>query len=285
MPHQGPTRVLKPLLKQGVKTVLRAAGRPVRRPDARILTYHSIGNRRHDMTVSEEAFAEQMAWLRDSVSIGDLDDVVTRGHGVAVTFDDGFHDNLTVAGPILARHDIHAHLFMVAGRAGGLLPDEPDPEHGVLMTWDTLREWCAAGHGVGAHTMNHARLSRISPAEQAREIGESRKVLEDHLGTPVLTFAYPYGSRWDYTADSVDAVRRAGFAHAFSNRYGVVSEVDAPFEIRRIWIDASDTMDMFIAKVTGRLDRLVLLEHPAGMALRRVLNRVSKRRPPFDGVD
>lgn len=266
----------KQRVKHRVKQALAAIGSPSTTPDARILTYHSIGDRRHDMTVSAEAFDQQMAWLVNNTAIRPLAKVTGGAPGVAITFDDGFRDNLELAAPILARHAITAHLFMVAGRPGGTLPDEPDRERGQLMNWDELRAWRDAGHGIGAHTLNHARLSHLSREEQEREILGSKTVLEDILAQPVDTFAYPYGSIRDYNAHSVELVKSVAFKSAFSNRYGVVKPMDQPFEIKRIWIDASDTISSFSAKVTGRLDALAWFDHPTGVFLRGQFNRARK---------
>lgn len=266
----------KRLIKHAVKRVIGTLGRADKNARPRILTYHSIGDRRHDMSVTRTAFADQMAWLADHAQVRPLEEVAEGKPGIAITFDDGFRDNLTTAAPILAAHGLQAHLFMVAERAGGFLPDEPDLDHGCLMTLEELRAWREAGHGVGAHTCNHVRLSTCTAEEQENEIRESRRILEDTLGAPVTTFAYPYGSAADYDTNSIQIVKNAGFVWAFSNRYGGVDARDKPYEIRRIWIDASDTMETFVHKVTGKLDGLALFDSRIGLLARRTLNRLAR---------
>ncbi|MFQ5936744.1 MAG: polysaccharide deacetylase family protein [Acidiferrobacterales bacterium] len=64
---------------------------------------------------------------------------------------------------------------------------------------------------VGAHTVNHLELP-AQPAEvQREEIRQSKSALEQRLGHPVKSFAYPYGF---YSEESVTAVREAGFEYA-----------------------------------------------------------------------
>jgi peptidoglycan/xylan/chitin deacetylase (PgdA/CDA1 family) len=58
--------------------------------------------------------------------------------------------------------------------------------------------------------------------EQQEEIQKSKHCLENILGRPVTTFAYPYGGRSHYTAETVAAVREAGFDTACSNFEGAV---------------------------------------------------------------
>jgi peptidoglycan/xylan/chitin deacetylase (PgdA/CDA1 family) len=66
---------------------------------------------------------------------------------------------------------------------------------------------------VGAHTVNHPALSAQPIDVQRDEIRTSRIDLERRLGSPVKSFAYPYGL---YTDQTVQAVREAGFESACS---------------------------------------------------------------------
>jgi peptidoglycan/xylan/chitin deacetylase (PgdA/CDA1 family) len=64
---------------------------------------------------------------------------------------------------------------------------------------------------IGAHSVNHAALSLQPASVQRAEIAGSRATLEEWLGHPISTFAYPYGLYSDVT---VAEVRRAGFERA-----------------------------------------------------------------------
>lgn len=227
------------------------------------------------MNVTPENFAEQMAWLAENVTVNDLEAAATAEPGVAVTLDDGYRDNLTNAAPTLLKYKVPAVVFIVAGKLGDTLVTDAEPWHGRLMTWDEARELSAMGIEIGGHTLTHPHLSRISSAEQRREIIDCCSRIADELGKPVRYFAYPYGTSADYNAESVQLVQEAGCSVACSNRYGYNIAGCDRFTLRRIWIDATDTMETFIAKVTGRLDVLCFLDSPAGMFARRMLNRVA----------
>jgi peptidoglycan/xylan/chitin deacetylase (PgdA/CDA1 family) len=104
---------------------------PGKRSRALVLVYHRVGERGVDpwhLTVEPEIFAGQMATLAHSwspLSLAELVEGLERRRlperAVAVTFDDGYADNLEVAAPILVEHGIPATLFVAPGLidAGG----------------------------------------------------------------------------------------------------------------------------------------------------------------------
>ncbi len=263
---------MKAAIKRALKRILPIVAAP-KPGGTRILTYHSVGERSHEMNVRTEDFAAQMLWLRDHAVVIPLEAAIDGQPGVALTFDDGFVDNLRNAAPILKAYEFPATVFMVAGRAGGYLDGEPDRERGRLMTWDELRELASLGIEIGAHTLHHPHLAELPAEAQREEIEGSKRLSEQQLGQPVRAFAYPYGSARDYNKDSLRLVQEAGFSHACSNRYGPHGAGDAPWDTRRIWIDATDSLESFADKVTGRLDALQYLDSPLGIRLRRLINR------------
>jgi len=89
---------------------------------------------------------------------------------------------------------------------------------------------------VGAHTVTHPVLSALPAVLQRIEIQKSRACLEEILGRPVTSFAYPYGSSLDYTAETVALVREAGFALACSNFAGVIWRRSDRFQLPRVLI-------------------------------------------------
>jgi peptidoglycan/xylan/chitin deacetylase (PgdA/CDA1 family) len=93
-----------------------------------ILLYHRIAHFDADpwsMCVTPECFSEQMEALRritQPFSLAELIDAQQAGEvpdrAVAVTFDDGYLDNLTNAKPILERYEIPATVFVCSGVVG-----------------------------------------------------------------------------------------------------------------------------------------------------------------------
>lgn len=85
---------------------------------------------------------------------------------------------------------------------------------------------------LGAHTMTHPYLNRLSIEKQEREIIGSRSILSEITGKPVRYFAYPGG---EYSEDTVELVKTAGYEAAFA----VIPQkkgIEMRFEIGRIGI-------------------------------------------------
>ena len=78
---------------------------------------------------------------------------------------------------------------------------------------------------IGAHTLTHPRLPKISPAEAEEEITGCKTALEDTTGKEVTTFCYPGGA---YNSAHVQMVKNAGYRYARTvSRYAFA--VNDPF--------------------------------------------------------
>ena len=111
-----------------------------------------------------------------------------------------------------------ARVAELAGRVDGDLPTD------LMLTSRQLVELHAAGIEIGAHTMTHPILARLSDDSAENEIRSSRERLESLIGAPVAGFAYPNGSPGiDYHRAHVDAVHRAGYSYAVTTAKGCAS--------------------------------------------------------------
>ncbi|PWH11786.1 MAG: hypothetical protein DDG60_16550 [Anaerolineae bacterium] len=125
---------------------------------------------------------------------------------------------------------------------------------GLYLTWEQIRTMHRQGIEFGSHTVSHPILTRISLEQVHRELTESRRTLEQEIGEPVVSLAYPNGQATDFSPAVVHAAQQAGFLLAFSllpgpTRYQTVRR--SPFTIRRIYIGNTDTLPRFAAKLSG----------------------------------
>jgi peptidoglycan/xylan/chitin deacetylase (PgdA/CDA1 family) len=311
------------------------------RPRGLVLLYHRVAELDSDpwaLATTPAHFAEHLEVLRSLahvVPLRDLTDAAARRklrHGsVAITFDDGYADNLHVAKPLLERHDAPATVFTATGALtnprlywwdeldrillqSATLPSSlrieiegvphewsleapsrgtehrPDPAwrtgHGVetarqrafLELWrrmqmlgidareavlDELTVWAGAGVNgqrsgtpmsstdlhrlsedglveVGAHTVSHPALARQPLHAQRQEIEQSKAVLEEVIGRPITSFAYPFGGPAECNEETARLVRAAGFERACTTSRSTVTSSSDPYLLPRIYMDDCD---------------------------------------------
>ncbi|MFI5397025.1 MAG: polysaccharide deacetylase family protein [Candidatus Binatia bacterium] len=170
-----------------------------------ILTYHSLDASGSVVSVTPNVFAGQMASIAELGYRGiALRDAVTHreAHGswpdtsVVLTFDDGYRNFCEHGLPVLVRNGFTATLFLASGHVGGENDwADPPPLLGKLplLSWNQARDLSAAGIEIGAHSKRHPDLRQLSPLEVEREIVGSRDEIANRIGSPVETFAYPFG--------------------------------------------------------------------------------------------
>jgi peptidoglycan/xylan/chitin deacetylase (PgdA/CDA1 family) len=116
----------------------------------------------------------------------------------------------------------------VAERSATCLPDD------LMMSSAQVKGLHRGGMQIGAHTVSHPILARLSRTAAEREIAQSKLALEALLGERVGQFAYPNGKPGvDYLDDSVDLVKRLGFDAAVSTRWGVSTRSSDRFQLPR----------------------------------------------------
>ncbi len=169
---------------------------------------------------------------------------------VILTFDDGYEDNHRLLFPLLKKYGAKAVIYLVADRDRNEW-DIPEGETPLpLMNAAQRRELLASGLvEFGAHTLTHPDLA-VLPAEQAgEEISRSKTELEETLGVPVRTFAYPYGR---LTAPVKELTRQAGFAYGIATDSGPLALHEDPFQVRRIVMFPNTNVRRFARKVSGK---------------------------------
>lgn len=92
-----------------------------------VLMYHRVAEEPYDpfgLAVRPDTFADQISSLQRHADVVPLSDVLraTRGPRVAVTFDDGYADNLHHALAVLEHNDVPATFFVTSGTIGSAGP-------------------------------------------------------------------------------------------------------------------------------------------------------------------
>ena len=170
-----------------------------------ILTYHSIDNSGSVISTSPERFKSQIQYLHDknfkTISLNEIatcihDKLTFPPNSLVITFDDGFKNFYSTAYPVLKEYGFTATVFLVPEYCGknnqwdGQLKEIPVLD---LLDWEEIREMADNGIDFGAHTMNHADLSKLSNDRAHEEIVSSKRIIQRNLKKDVQFFAYPYG--------------------------------------------------------------------------------------------
>ena len=131
--------------------------------------------------------------------------------------------------------------------------DLPRREVAQPMSWDEARELRDGGVELGAHTVRHPILSRLSREEQHREIVGSRDRLAEELGASPATFAMPNGSRRDFDDHTLQVLRDLDFLAACTTVRGSNTVGCELHTLRRVGI-GSDTSRVLAARLAGLFD-------------------------------
>jgi len=91
------------------------------------------------------------------------------------------------------------------------------------LSWDMLLEMRNSGlMTVGAHTVNHHALSKLTTDAARREVVQSCDVLAARTGETPRHFAYPYGDVLSASNREFAVSQELGFATAVTTRKGVL---------------------------------------------------------------
>lgn len=195
-----------------------------------ILTYHKLGPRPSrvrlkGLYLKQPLFAQQLAELRNAkIESNTLDNLARSntqtGSGVIITFDDAYQNVFKYGLEPLEDNHFTAIQFVVVNNIGKT--NDWDVACGEaeepLMDKEQIKDWLAAGHQIGSHTLTHAWLSKIPDVQAKEEIFQSKAKLEDMFGVPVDHFCYPYG---DWTLSILEYVKAAGYKTACTTRRGI----------------------------------------------------------------
>ena len=135
----------------------------------------------------------------------------------------------------------------IAQRSKSTLPDD------LMMTSEQVLALHRSGMQIGAHTVSHPILAKLTPDAARDEIARSKRCLESLLGDSVELFAYPNGKPGtDYTEASVDVVRELGFSSAVSTAVGAARGGSDLFQLPRFtpW---DRSRGRFAARMAGNL--------------------------------
>jgi peptidoglycan/xylan/chitin deacetylase (PgdA/CDA1 family) len=227
-------------------------------PVVTVLTYHTFdGPKKTPFTVSSARFEEQLRFIQTQripvIPLEQLVKYLREGgpipdRSVVITIDDGYKTAITKAWPLLHRFNFPFTLYVYTN-AISRIPS--------ALTWEDIAFLAKQGVDIQSHTLTHPLLTHPPYAMSKKEyvawldheLQASKKILENHLGKPVLALAYPFGG---YDEVVVDRVRTAGYTSATTCDDGNVTAGVDPLHINRRLVYRTTRPKMFVNYMTSQ---------------------------------
>ncbi|OGT36791.1 MAG: hypothetical protein A3F12_00725 [Gammaproteobacteria bacterium RIFCSPHIGHO2_12_FULL_38_14] len=237
-----------------------------------ILLYHSIGD--GPWAVSENAFRDQIEWLKNNCDILPIDDLLKSKNNknkpeVAITFDDGYASLYQTAFPILQSKNITATVYLSAGCISD--SDSKRQQSNQLLghylgetflIWDEVRLLEKNGWEIGSHGVNHIDLTMQSNATIKTELNLSKEKIENKLGKICRHFAYTFAK---HDKKIRNEVASAGYQYAAAAQHSRLKKNSDPFVLPRLNIDKNYTLEDFKNIVLGKWDFIGIVHYFKGL--------------------
>lgn len=123
--------------------------------------------------------------------------------------------------------------FWIERLIEALASDSRDLDPNLMLTWDDVKIMHQHGMSFGSHTVNHPILSRLTTGKARREIYDSKRIIEEKLGSTVTSFAYPGGKKEDFSEETKKIVGEAGYTCGLTAIFGANTIEQDSFELKR----------------------------------------------------
>lgn len=227
-----------------------------------ILGYHGLCSaagesgspaRERKYWVRDTEFRNQMECIRQRgisvVRISELCPPATDArttNRVALSFDDGLASQFERALPLLTEFAMSACFFVNTGTIG----------QSGFLTWTQIAEMQRAGMTFESHSHDHVYLSRLPQPAMERQLKESRRILEDHLGCAVRALSVPFG---DTNRRVVETALAAGYEAVCNSHFW-------PAQPGSVVLNRA-----VVCSTTGRKDYMRLITGDARIYLKQAL--------------
>ncbi len=232
----------------------------------RILMYHMVsphkkGAKFNKLRVTPENFEKQIKYLAQndwhSFKISELieqKDTLPQ-KSIAITFDDGYEDNYTIAFEILKKYNFKATIYLVVDRfnndwsihrkrsnLSGELKNEPK------LKDEEIKKMIESGLiEIAAHSMTHQNFIKLTMDKTLIEIEKSKNEIEKTFNIKCKSFAYPFGL---YKENDWKLAQKAGFNSAVTTKKGIDDLKKANlFLLKRVTISGNDNFFAFWLKL------------------------------------
>ena len=226
--------------------------RPVK--GLRILIYHSVYSESSSQdgtcpfSVSEDNFIKQLKVLKNDSHFNlvhfNSTDLDYSKMNIAITFDDGFLDNLTVASAHLEVAKIPYTVFVTS--------DNVFKQGDEFLNEEQLMRLSQLPHcQIGSHGKTHHQLDTLSPEKMYLELKDSKEVLEKIISKEIDTISYPHGA---YNSEVIEKATNLRYKFGATSFFKTNKNLNNSLELGRVVIMNRDSEQSFYEKVMGFWD-------------------------------
>lgn len=127
-----------------------------------------------------------------------------------------------------------------------LVLDEDAPQTYRPLTWAQARDMAASGLiEIGSHTHTHTIMTLLKEDDGRRELTQSKKLVEKHVGRPCDLFCYPNGDYDDFSSATSRLLKEAGYLCGLTTVAGFARPGDDPYAMLRFGTDDRDSFESF----------------------------------------
>ncbi len=137
---------------------------------------------------------------------------------IVLSFDDGYDHHFEVA-KTLKKYGFRGVFFVISEKIG---------TDGYLSK-EQIREMAFMGHEIGSHSATHPNMENLSEDSLRKEIGESKRKIEEVIGMKIISFCFPSGK---YDQRSFSVLEQEGYEFARTTHSGKIFYPNKKFELK-----------------------------------------------------
>lgn len=231
------------------------------------ICYHGVTERetRHPddqlgLHVRVDLFRAHLEYLQKHYRVISLNEYIKASrekqplpeYAAVITFDDGYRNFYTVAGPLLIERKLPAAMFLIVDRVrkngNAVAASWADTDDEQYMSWSEIKQLAEKGVEFGSHTCTHQKLTELSSAQVEAELRQSKEAITRELRLQDLPLAYPYG----FTNDAIASVAQSlGYSCAITTKSGFNDAATDFFKLRRVLVGANNDVPDFATRLVG----------------------------------
>jgi len=210
-----------------------------------ILVYHLISSEAIPPLLFEQHL-EFMSSIFNIITLRELYQGIVNHdlpqNPLVISFDDGYQDTYEFALPIFKKYGVAATVFIPTGYIGGWFGRKP------IMTVEQIKHLATDGMEIGAHTVSHPNLKRLTREDLRAELAISKTKLEDIIEAAVISLSYPFGL---YDSKVEELAQEVGFKIAVTTVHDFFVKPERLFECPRISVYPHDSCKDLQEKLAG----------------------------------